>query len=75
VKQKREKLPPHMAKQMTLRQFKAIKRRQAKIAERALKNLLGGAAYMPRVDGFYIGRLVDDLRRARKEWQKWWAKA
>jgi hypothetical protein len=68
-----ERLPEHM--KMTLREFKRKKRKEALAAERALHELLIGAHFLPRVDSFYIGRIYDDVRRARREWAKWWKNA
>ena len=75
LKPQREQLPEHLKSKMTLREFKRTKRKQALAAERALAELLAGAAYLPKVEGVYIGRILDDLSRARREWAKWWRNA
>lgn len=65
-----EKLP-NWTKE-TPREFKARKRKEAKELEAALRKFHRGSAFLPRVQGVYIGMMVMDVARARKEWQKWW---
>lgn len=69
----RERLPEHM--KSTLREFKQRKRKEALEAERALRALRIGCAFLPKVDGFYIGCIYEDVRRARRAWAKWWKNA
>jgi hypothetical protein len=59
----------------TLRGYKKAKRREALAAERALDRLFSGSAYMPRAEGFSLLDLTNELRRARREWSKWWRNA
>jgi hypothetical protein len=69
----RERLPGHI--NMSLREFKKLKRQQALAVERALDELLIASAYMPAVDGVYLGRILDQIQTARREWRKWWKNA
>jgi hypothetical protein len=68
-----ERLPEHM--KMTLREFKRKKRKEALAAECALRDLHAGSAFMPSVDNAHVGVMLSAIKRARREWAKWWKNA
>jgi len=61
----------HISETMT-RRFRANKRREAKLAEKALRELHFGCAFMPRGSAHKISEALRLIQELRKDSREWW---
>lgn len=69
------KLPKELLEGRTQRQWRQQKRRELKVALRAPDTLRLGCVYTPKVEGVYVGTLINMFESLKEAWsQKNWGK-